>query len=339
MNSPSPALNDPRTVLHVLSFKAALPVLLALLMPDCPRPVSVKWLMMRTGVKSRETVYDSLDFLAELGVVAGIPGANGSSSWWELSDRAFQLPLPVTRPSLPEPQSTQFEETSTQSFLDESTQSHRPGSAQSQDAVIDFGSESTQSRQNLPIVADLSKKSTPPPLNDHDDVFKDHINLNHHHHEIHGGVSKKLTPPPLPETPTAVFLREIGLDDPVPLDYADYPLDAAIGYWWVALVRKMESPQGYLRRRMECGHSRPTDGFWELAGVWLKLSEDQRRLLWQEAIYSHHFSLPDDFPFVPYKPLLRLAHTFSKNKNDGLWFIPDSIAWVEPEEEDDEFMD
>lgn len=358
MYSPSPALNDPRTVLHVLSFKAALPLLLALLMPDCPHPTSIKWLMRRTGVKTRETVYDSLEFLAELGVAVKTPGLNGSS-WWQLSESAFQLPLPVSRSPLPKPQSTQFEETSAQSFLDESAQSHHAESTQSQRVVANLAHrvESAQSQrveanpdyyaesaQSQPIVADLSIKSTPPLNVDVDVHFKDHFGSNYHHQSDVSGVSAKSTPlSPSTETatPTAVFLHEIGLDDPVPQEYANYPLDAAVGYWWSALVRKMQSPHGWLRRRLEQDHSRPTEGFLELAVAWLKLSGDQRRFLWEEAVYScrvsrtgsAYLSLPDDFPYIPYKPLLRLAYAFQKSDGD-LQFIPDSIAWEDDESEE-----
>jgi hypothetical protein len=63
----NPILDDPRTVLHVLNYKQALPVFLALHMPDCPQPCSIRWLGHRTGIQSTQTIQESLVYLADLG--------------------------------------------------------------------------------------------------------------------------------------------------------------------------------------------------------------------------------------------------------------------------------
>lgn len=336
MQKPPSPLNDPRTVLHVLSYKAALPIFLALLMSDCPKPVDVSWLMRRTGTRTRGTAYDSLEFLQELDVVFKAIGRNGVTLW-SLTSFAAQLPLPISYSLLLETQSAQSELPtygSTQSHIVEGTQLQRPVTSQvSAQQTPDISVSENQTPKISRVDGQVSTKCTHP-LNDVVDV--DHSNhLLQKHHQQHDAVSQvsENQTPAFSDTPTSVFLRDIGLDDPVPDDYADYPLASAVGYWWFSLVKKMKSPQGYLRRRMECGHVRPTEKFLELAVSWLALSDVQRFDLWGEAESAVSWGrnasiqMPDDFPFVPYAPLIRLAATKHKAEDGEFPFIPDSIAW------------
>lgn len=340
------ALSNPATALHVLSYKASLPVLVAMFMPDCPTPVSVRWLMHRTGVKARKTMNETLDYLAYLGIIAQIMTAN--KGWWALTDRGRQLPLPFAGSSLAAstqslPASSRVtilgEEStgaSTQLPLPQSTAAESRWSTQSAGAIPAMVANSGSDPEAPPIV---SKIYSPPPLKELGSVvvFKNNSNPDRsfceQQHFSAAGVSKFYPPPP-----TADFLREIGMGEPVPTDFGDYPLSAALAYWWFALAQGMSSPQGYLRRRLEQGHGEPPADYLQLAELWLGLSGDERADLWAattdaRAVHGG-ISLPPDFDrFVPFKPLLRLGAAWRKNRagNGDLVFVPDCLAWEDGE--------
>lgn len=89
-------LLNPSSVLHRLSFSASLPVLIAMCMPDCPRPVQEEWLSFRIG-RGEDTVRKSLKYLQkELHLVFSvfIPAATKPIKAWWLSTEVQQLPLP-----------------------------------------------------------------------------------------------------------------------------------------------------------------------------------------------------------------------------------------------------
>jgi len=339
------ALDNPATALHVLSYKASLPVLVAMFMPDCPTPVSVRWLMHRTGVKARKTMNETLDYLAYLGVIAQIMTAN--KGWWALTDRGKQLPLPFAGSSLVA--STQSLPASSRvTILGEES----PGASTQLPLPQPKAAESRRSTQSdgaIPvIVADsgsdpdapptVSKFYSPPPLKELRSVvvFKNNSDSDQsfceQQHFSAAGVSK-FYPAPL----AAVFLREIGMGEPVPTDFADYPLGAALAYWWFALAQGMNSPHGYLRRRLEQGHGEPPADYLQLAEIWISLSESERANLWEattDARAVHGISLPADFDhYVPFGPLLRLGAAWRKNraKNGEVIFVPDCLAWEDDE--------
>jgi hypothetical protein len=109
-----------------------------------------------------------------------------------------------------------------------------------------------------------------------------------------------------------LFLEQIGLDAPVPEQYGDYPLPMALAYWWYGLAQRMQNPQGYLRRRLEHEHRSPATEYKQLAEMYLGLDGTQRRELLagleQVRTARAKLNLPDGFPFMPFKPLLRAWH-------------------------------
>ena len=335
----SSALDNPATALHVLSYKAALPVLVAMFMPDCPTPVSVKWLMHRTGVKARKTINETLDYLEYLGVIAQIMTAN--KGWWSLTDKGKQLPLPFagSLAAGAQPLSAPGRVT----ILDQDA------GASSQLPLLRFaqtaGSRpSAQSDDAIPMVANggldagdspIVSKFYPPPLNNVVVVLNNSDpdqSLFEQQQQQEGGQVGKFYPPP----PTAVFLHEIGMGEPVPTDYGDYPLQMALAYWWYGLAEGMNSPHGYLRRRMEQGHVSPPDDYLQVASLWLDLEDEERADLWDAVTNSHlggGIVLPPEFKhYVPFRPLLRLGAAWRKAK-DGNWvFVPDCLAWEDEQE-------
>lgn len=337
----SSALDNPATALHVLSFKAALPVLVAMFMPDCPTPVSVKWLMHRTGVKARKTINETLDYLEYLGVIACVMTAN--KGWWSLTDKGKQLPLPFTGSlaagAQPLPASGRV--TILDQELGASSQLPLMRFAQTADSR-----PSAQSDDAIPMVANggldaggspIVSKFYPPPLNNVVVVLNNSDpdqSLFEKQQQQEGVQVGKFYPPP----PTAVFLREIGMGEPVPTEFCDYPLQIALAYWWYGLAEGMNSPHGYLRRRLEQGHVSPPDDYLQAAGIWLDLEDEERADLWDAVANSHlggGIILPPEFKhYVPFRPLLRLGAAWRKNQTkDGHWvFVPDCLAWEEEQE-------
>jgi hypothetical protein len=252
----NPALDDPRTVLHVLNYKAALPIILAMLMPDCPRPCSVKWLCRRAGVQSVQTARESLKYLAELGVAAMSLVQN--KGWWQLTDRAYQLPLPAA--SL---------DASSQSQLPESSQS--PAGASSQLPIWESSqSPDTEVGKFSPTVG--VGKFSPPLHDDHDDDVVITVDLKqHHHHTDKHEVAEvgKFSP-----TPTSHLLERLGCDPPMPEKFAHIEAAVILAFYWSALPWA-HTPVGFLRRRLEQGHEPPGEHL-ELARFWLALDEDGR---------------------------------------------------------------
>lgn len=344
----SSALDNPSTALHVLSFKASLPVLVAMFMPDCPTPVSVKWLMHRTGVKARKTINETLDYLEYLGVIACVMTAN--KGWWALTDKGKQLPLPFagslaagTQPLLSPHRVTILDEESEAS-------SQLPLLRFAQTAV---GCPSAQSGSAIPaIVANsaldagasptVSKIYPPPtPLNNVVVVLNqsDSDQFCFEQQQQERPEVGKFYPPPS----TGTFLREIGMGEPVPTQFCDFPLPVAFAYWWYALAQGMRSPQGYLRRRLEQGHTEPPDDYLQLAQLWLDLTDDERAELWEATIHSLRggISLPDDFGhYVPFRPLLRLGWAWRQRDRDSdLVFVPDCLAWEDEEGDENDFAE
>ncbi|MBK8935303.1 MAG: hypothetical protein IPM76_23895 [Chloroflexi bacterium] len=262
----SSALDNPATALHILSYKAALPVLVAMFMPDCPTPVSVKWLMHRTGVKARKTINETLDYLEYLGVIAQIMTAN--KGWWSLTDKesSFLCHFTGSLAAGAQPLSAPGRVTILDQDAGASSQlpllrfaqtaGSRP-SAQSDDAIPMVASGGLDAGDS-PIVS----KFYPPPLKNVVVVLTirspDQSLLKNNNNE--GGWV---------HLPHNRVLHEIGMGEPVPTDYGDYPLQMALAYWWYALAEGMNSPHGYLRRRMEQGHVSPPDDYLQVASLWL----------------------------------------------------------------------
>ena len=343
----SVALDDPTTILHVLNYKASLPVLVSFFFSDTPRPASVKWVQHRTGIKARKTVNESLEFLEYLGVIARV--MTSGKGWWTLTDKGRQLPLPFVgslaagAQPLPAPGRV--------TILD------RESEASSQLPLLRLAQAaesrpSTQSADAVPMVAnsDLDASGLPmvskfysPPLNNVVVILKqsdpDQSCLEKQQQEA-AGVSK-IYPPQPTSSPTAVFLREIGMGEPVPTDFCDFPLQVALAYWWYALAQGMDSPLGFLRRRLEQGHADPPDEYMQVAGLWLDLGDEERADLWDATTNSQLHGgiyLPEDFEhYVPFRPLLRLGAAWRKNQaKHGDWvFVPDCLAWEEDDERED----
>ena len=96
----------------------------------------------------------------------------------------------------------------------------------------------------------------------------------HQQHPDHEGLLSK--PNLSTGSPTAIFLRQIGMDEPVPTLYADVELAVAVAFWWYTLAHDFYSPCGYIRRRLEQEHL-PVAGYEELARAWLALDGAGRR--------------------------------------------------------------
>lgn len=128
------------------------------------------------------------------------------------------------------------------------------------------------------------------------------------------------------ETATAEFLAGVGLSAPLPAEFADYPLDSALGYWWLALAVRMRSPVGFLRRRLEQGHQSPADEFLALARAWLALDDGGRAAVLDalNRVRNGHdrLHLPDGLPYLPFRPLLRAWHGA---RDCGALFVPDCM--------------
>ena len=147
------------------------------------------------------------------------------------------------------------------------------------------------------------------------------------------------------ESATAVFFADIGMDEPIPSDFADYPLEAALGYWFYCLAQKFENPQGYIRRRLEQGHQSPVPDYLKLAKAWLSLSDEQRTTVrWKLEFITgprHQIHLPEDFPYLPFAPLLSAWHGARKTNSLFLpdWLFPAFEAEGDDEDEVEEFDD
>ncbi|MBX3060424.1 MAG: Rrf2 family transcriptional regulator [Anaerolineae bacterium] len=147
------------------------------------------------------------------------------------------------------------------------------------------------------------------------------------------------------ESATAAFFADIGMDEPIPSEFAEYPLEAALGYWFYCLAQKFENPQGYIRRRLEQGHQTPVPDYLKLAKAWLSLTDEQRMTVrWKLEFVTgprHQIHLPEDFPYLPFAPLLSAWHGARKTNSLFLpdWLFPEFQAADEDEDELDEYED
>lgn len=276
----NPALQNPQTVLHILDYRAVLPILLAFLMPDCPRPASTKWLMRRVG-KSRTTVEESLAFLEEYLLARHTPPYG-----WQLTDNAYQLPLPFKQ-LRPGAQPAAVIEVEPGPYLESMSGAQPTPYPQ---AVDNFDSE--------------NRPGASPAGSDHlcsqnvsnayilrmggyggdggGGVNSSHPETKHHHHSEATAMRKIYAS-------GGEFLAAIGMNPPVPRQYADCDPALALAYWWFARAENFDRPHGYLRRRLEQGHVQPGErgpalpGLLALAAVWPQLDSDDRRELRQAA--------------------------------------------------------
>ena len=289
----SAELSNPHTCLHVLKYKASLPVLLALCMPDCPRPTTAAWLERRVGY-ARDTVEKSLAYLADSLQLVFRRGRKRSSGWF-LTDTVRQLPLPFVA-MLPADATRPFPARLQDNYAD-----HRPltksGRAKSPDhRPLDQTGSPTETGvmpkiNALPhVVGSL--------INNHD--LKDQILVGNDQQQNRTNAQTSGI--------TADLLRWMSLDEPIPSRFADVDPAWPLACYWYATVCGFDNPAGYVRKRLENGHPapRPWPG---LAEAVLGLDDDQMVTLLEAgdtSRYSGLVSLPDDFPYIPYREFRQL---------------------------------
>ncbi len=100
----------------------------------------------------------------------------------------------------------------------------------------------------------------------------------------------------------------------------------ALAYWWYGLAQRMQNPQGYLRRRLEHDHHSPPTEYKQLAEMYLGLDglQQQGLLAGLEQVRTPRakLNLPEGFPFMPFKPLLRAWHGARELERP---FLPDCL--------------
>ncbi len=213
----------------------------------------------------------------------------------------------------------------------ESAQSQRPElrkssanhveSTQSQPSELRKSSANREKlRKTSAETAELRKSSAVfAPINKHAVVVGDQLIDEQQQQHVTADLRKSSAHAP----PTAVFLAAIGLDEPIPSDFAGFPLEAVLGYWFYCLAKKFVNPQGYIRRRLEQDHQKPVADYLKLAAAWLQLDDEQRLTVREELegliSRSQHICLPEDFPWLPYTPLLNAWHGA---RETGTPFLP-----------------
>lgn len=351
----APELSNPDTVLHVLKYKASLPVLIAMCMPDCPRPVTINWLEIRTGV-SADTAEKSLKYLSRLYLVFR-EGIKRASRWW-LANGVRQLHLPFVA-------NLRQEDTKPHPLVIESGRDtlpdHRPLDIENgQDVLPDHRPLCIESDRELlpdhrplddhavqliipkisglsdedePIIHKFSGLSAAPPMRvrTRGDHVVDHLIQDHDlksNDQQHGPIIPKIS---------GLLLRWMGLDEPVPTQFQDVDPAWPLGDYWYAVVAKFDRPAGYVRRRLEQNLTAPRP-YPQMAATWVALDSQQRRILLDagaDARWSGRVSLPSDFGhFVPYREF-RLLYVALNGRIAPDFLMPPDVLFEDDLEVDD----
>ncbi|MFO7537578.1 MAG: hypothetical protein R6X32_05910 [Chloroflexota bacterium] len=309
----SPELSNPATVLHVLSYKSSLPVLIAMCMDDCPRPVKVKWLERRTGI-TRHTINESLIYLMESLQIVFRSGIKRASAWW-LANGIRQLPLPFVQ-HLSDADTRPFNMLSDGQQIsvgsDHRTIDGGPGRPIADHRTPDR--ESGQQAHLLPSSGQLNGS--------HHSIMVDHPPLTHvvvdhsiKDHDLVINDQQQQEPImvenlPLSASPTRLLLRWMGVDEPLPTQFADADPAWPLSCYWYSQVCGMGNPAGYVAKRLRTGQGCPRP--WaKLAHTWLSMTTENQLVLLDELADPYtratgRISLPSDFPFVPYREVLQL---------------------------------
>ncbi len=329
----SPALCNPATVLKQFDFnKATLPAFIAMCMPDCPRPTTLTWLSERIGISNEDIIYKALRYLQNtLRIVFQVGHKRQGSRWW-LANEVNKVALPFVRLLTPsdtrpypyllverEPANTDHHLISDVEREPANTDHHLISDVEREPANTDHHLISDVSSQIIPHNVELS---TP--------VVDDHLKL-----EIIDLLNDDQQQP-IPQN-AELFLRWIGMDEPIPTRFATVDPAWPLACWWYGRISqyinpKFHDPVGYVRRRLESGITTASP-YPTLAQTWLQLDNGRRRTLLNAAQASGRrecrIHLPTDFGyFIPYREFWLIY-----NATNGIIAPPEWMPPIEPEDE------